>query len=247
MLIALHWRIFCYLESIKSKGVIHLEFANTLRQKRKSLNITQQELADQLHVTRQTLSRWENNLSYPNLDTLVALSELLEIPLDTLLKGGESTMITKISQDVRDKHRYKNYLIGILSILMLFFLWIGILGYGRATQNETIDRFNPFLKTQYGYTILPKEHRNSTKRVDAYVSDSPFGNGSWLKFYTGEYDSKNRWALVAHKGSYVSHVRLISNHQIPQVMREQAGTYYIPYNRKAGPRIDKTIRWWPFD
>lgn len=41
-------------------------------------------MADKLHVTRQTLSRWENNLSYPNLDTLVNLSEFLAVPLDIL-------------------------------------------------------------------------------------------------------------------------------------------------------------------
>ncbi|MDG2981929.1 helix-turn-helix domain-containing protein, partial [Latilactobacillus curvatus] len=40
-----------------------------MTEKRKELHLTQQQLADKLHVTRQTLSRWENNLSYPNLDT----------------------------------------------------------------------------------------------------------------------------------------------------------------------------------
>ncbi|MCS8623036.1 helix-turn-helix transcriptional regulator [Lactiplantibacillus plantarum] len=47
-----------------------MQFANVLRKKRKELHLTQQQLADKLHVTRQTLSRWENNLSYPNLDTV---------------------------------------------------------------------------------------------------------------------------------------------------------------------------------
>lgn len=45
----------------------------------KKKHLTQQQLADKLHVTRQTLSRWENNLSYPNLDTLVNLSEFLAV------------------------------------------------------------------------------------------------------------------------------------------------------------------------
>ena len=61
-----------------------MQFANVLRKKRKELHLTQQQLADKLHVTRQTLSRWENNLSYPNLDTLVNLSEFLAVPLDIL-------------------------------------------------------------------------------------------------------------------------------------------------------------------
>ncbi|WP_308718714.1 helix-turn-helix domain-containing protein [Lactiplantibacillus plantarum] len=76
-----------------------MQFANVLRKKRKELHLTQQQLADKLHVTRQTPSRWENNLSYPNLDTLVNLSEFLAVPLDILLKGDGNLMVNKISQD----------------------------------------------------------------------------------------------------------------------------------------------------
>ncbi len=123
---------------LKVKEATKLQFANVLRKKRKELHLTQQQLADQLHVTRQTLSRWGNNLSYPNLDTLVNLSEYLTIPLDILLKGDENPMVNKISQDVRDKRKYKRYLLIILVILILLFSWLSILGYGRATQNEWI-------------------------------------------------------------------------------------------------------------
>lgn len=87
-----------------------MQFANVLRKKRKELHLTQQQLADKLHVTRQTLSRWENNLSYPNLDTLVNLSEFLAVPLDILLKGDGNLMVNKISQDVRDKDKYKRWI-----------------------------------------------------------------------------------------------------------------------------------------
>ncbi|MFT8424541.1 MAG: helix-turn-helix transcriptional regulator [Liquorilactobacillus sp.] len=96
-----------------------MEFHNILRNKRKDFNLTQQELADQLHVTRQTLSRWENDLSYPNLDTLIQLGEILDIPLDNLLKGGENQMVKQLSNDVRDKKKYGLYLRIILSFLIL--------------------------------------------------------------------------------------------------------------------------------
>ena len=65
-----------------------MEFANVLRKKRKERHLTQQELADQLHVTRQTLSSWENNLSYPNLDTLVSLSDFFAIPQGSFPRKG---------------------------------------------------------------------------------------------------------------------------------------------------------------
>ncbi len=66
-----------------------MEFSKVLKKRRKELQITQQTLADRLFVTRQTVSRWENGLSYPNLDVLVKVSECLEITLDELLKGEE--------------------------------------------------------------------------------------------------------------------------------------------------------------
>lgn len=107
-----------------------MQFANVLRKRRKELHLTQQQLADKLHVTRQTLSRWENNLSYPNLDTLVNLSEFLAVPLDILLKGDGNLMVNKISQDVRDKDKYKRYLMIVSAIFILIFLWLSVLGYG---------------------------------------------------------------------------------------------------------------------
>lgn len=44
-----------------------MEFSKVLKKRRKELQITQQALADRLFVTRQTVSRWENGLSYPQL------------------------------------------------------------------------------------------------------------------------------------------------------------------------------------
>lgn len=61
------------------------------------------------------------NLSYPNLDTLVNLSEYLAVPLDILLKGDGNLMVNKISQDVRVKGKYKHYLTVILAIFILIF------------------------------------------------------------------------------------------------------------------------------
>lgn len=246
-----------------------MEFANILREKRKALHLTQQSLADQLHVTRQTLSRWENETSFPNLDTLVELSEILNIPLDTLLKGENNPMVKKISADVREKKRLKRLFIALIILIILVLLWLGFLGFGRAHQVGTIDRFNPFLKTTYGYAILPqkapsknklvtvtnnkgtdkhKEWIKDTRPVDDFVSDDPFSQGEWLKFDTGYYTKKNRWALVRHKGSYVFGTRLVRKNQIPLQMREQAGADHSPYSPKTdGPRVSKGLPWWPFN
>ena len=52
---------------------------------RKSKGLSQEELAVKLHVVRQTISKWEQGLSVPDADMLVAISETLETPVSTLL------------------------------------------------------------------------------------------------------------------------------------------------------------------
>lgn len=54
---------------------------------RKRKNLSQEEVADQLHVTRQTVSKWETDQSTPDLDKLGPLCELYEISADELLTG----------------------------------------------------------------------------------------------------------------------------------------------------------------
>lgn len=52
---------------------------------RKAKGLSQEELAIQLHVVRQTISKWEQGLSVPDSDMLILLSEVLETPVSTLL------------------------------------------------------------------------------------------------------------------------------------------------------------------
>lgn len=52
---------------------------------RKSKGLSQEELAVKLNIVRQTISKWENGLSVPDADMLIALSEVFETPVSTLL------------------------------------------------------------------------------------------------------------------------------------------------------------------
>lgn len=56
-----------------------------LKAARKSKGLSQEELAVKLHVVRQTVSKWEQGRSVPDSDMLIAISEVLEIPVSTLL------------------------------------------------------------------------------------------------------------------------------------------------------------------
>ena len=65
---------------------------------RKERQLTQEEFGRLFHVTRQTVSNWENRKSFPDLQTLVEISNRFDVSLDTLLKG-DSKMIKAIDKE----------------------------------------------------------------------------------------------------------------------------------------------------
>ena len=69
-----------------------------IRAIRKSMGLSQEDLAVKLHVVRQTISKWETGLSVPDADLLIALSQALETPVSTLL--GETVAESK-ADDIR--------------------------------------------------------------------------------------------------------------------------------------------------
>ena len=65
-----------------------MSFGENLSYYRKKLKITQEELAEKLFVTRQTVSRWETDNALPDVETLVKLCDLLSCDMDTLVRGN---------------------------------------------------------------------------------------------------------------------------------------------------------------
>ncbi len=59
-----------------------------IAEKRKAINMTQNELAEKLHITDKAVSKWERGLSFPDISILIPLAEILNISLYDLLKGG---------------------------------------------------------------------------------------------------------------------------------------------------------------
>ena len=70
-----------------------MDIGNKLYELRKSKNLSQEELADKLNVTRQTISKWETNQSTPDFDKIIPLCEIYGISADELLKGIKNETI----------------------------------------------------------------------------------------------------------------------------------------------------------
>ena len=67
-----------------------MEFHNKLYELRKQKGFSQEELAHRLNVSRQTVSKWEVGESTPDMEKLVAISDLFEVSLDELIKGEKA-------------------------------------------------------------------------------------------------------------------------------------------------------------
>lgn len=77
-----------------------------LKTQRVSLGLTQQEVADHLHVSRQTISNWEVGRNFPDIPMIISISDYYHISLDELLKGDEQLM-EKMKRDAELVKRTK--------------------------------------------------------------------------------------------------------------------------------------------
>lgn len=86
-----------------------MEFNNKLYNLRKQKGLSQEELANRLNVSRQTVSKWEVGDSTPDMEKLIAISDLFEISLDELVMdkvpayAGESSTKSEIVNELKQK------------------------------------------------------------------------------------------------------------------------------------------------
>ena len=69
-----------------------MEIGDKLKNARLDQGLTQENLAERLNVSRQTISNWENNRSFPDIISILHLSDIYSISLDELLKGDQKVM-----------------------------------------------------------------------------------------------------------------------------------------------------------
>ena len=101
-----------------------MEFNNKLYQLRKQKGLSQEELANRLNVSRQTISKWEIGDSTPDMEKLIAISDLFEISLDELILDKKPETINECSikpEQIKDKVFTKKVLkiIGIVFAIIM--------------------------------------------------------------------------------------------------------------------------------
>ena len=85
-----------------------MTFGERLYQLRKTKSISQEELAELLDVSRQSISKWENDKAYPEMTRLLFMSEYFDVSLDYLMRGTEDD---GSREDVTVSYKAKNMLL----------------------------------------------------------------------------------------------------------------------------------------
>lgn len=98
-----------------------MELARQLKAKREEHGLSQDEVAKAIFVSRQTVSNWETDKTYPDVQSLLLLSQLFGVSIDELIKGDAAAMQQAIEEDSR---KMRLLSIGMLAFSGLAFLFL---------------------------------------------------------------------------------------------------------------------------
>ncbi len=104
-----------------------MEIGKKLKAARTASGLTQEKVAEEILVSRQTISNWENEKSYPDIISVIKLSDLYSVSLDELLKGDEK-MIEHLEESTDIVNSNKKLIIAIIINIVLFALMIALSG-----------------------------------------------------------------------------------------------------------------------
>ena len=135
-------------------------FSENLKTLRKQKGFTQEELAARLNVVRQTVSKWEKGLSVPDADLLTRLSEILEVPVSTLLGSAIpddeepdeiAAQLARINEQLAVKNRRSRFIWRIVACVLIAIVVINLLlvasgviafTHFEADDNEKVQETN---------------------------------------------------------------------------------------------------------
>lgn len=112
------------------KGGAEVEVGTQIKKYRSNMGISQEELAEKVYVSRQTVSNWETGKNYPDIHSLLLLSALFNVSLDQLIKGDVEIMKKEVKEtEINKLNKYGNIFTVLLILLVVsavpLAVWVG--------------------------------------------------------------------------------------------------------------------------
>ncbi len=117
----------------RKRGLEHMEIAAQIRKHRKEKGLSQEDLAREIFVSRQTVSNWENEKSYPDIHSLLLLSSLFNISVDELIKGDVAEMKQEVNREKIEQFNSESAIFTVLlivSVIAFIPLVVWLKGWG---------------------------------------------------------------------------------------------------------------------
>lgn len=116
-----------------------MEFNEKLQELRKQKNMTQDELAEHLYVSRTAISKWESGRGYPSIESLKAIAKFFSVTIDDLLSSNEALEIAE-QENKQKQTQLRDLIFGLIdvSFLLLLFLPFFTNKTGEAIQSLSL-------------------------------------------------------------------------------------------------------------
>lgn len=118
-----------------------MELARQIRQRRTERGLSQDELATAIFVSRQTVSNWETDKTYPDVQSLLLLSQLFGVSTDELIQGDVAVMRRAMEEDAKKIRQLTAIMVVMLALAVAFFIalvatWQEPLPFGNLTKGD---------------------------------------------------------------------------------------------------------------
>ncbi len=156
-----------------------MEFNEKLQQLRKEKDLTQEQLAAELFVSRTAISKWESGRGYPSIDSLKVISKLFGITIDDLLSGDELILVAEADNRAKVK-RMRDLVFGVLDCMVLLLLFLPFFGQPEdaGVRHVSLIELNTSHYIQVAFISLTAM---TTIFGVAELAFQQFGNRLWQK------------------------------------------------------------------
>jgi len=157
-----------------------LELNEKLQELRKQKELTQEELAEKLFVSRTAISKWESGRGYPNIDSLKAIAEFFDVTIDELLSSKELLSLAQKDSAIKIQ-QVRDLVFGLLDLSFLLLIFIPLFGqqegdFIRQVSLLAIENIPIYIEVVY-YTII----LGITVFGTLLLTLQNWDNGIWIK------------------------------------------------------------------
>lgn len=188
-----------------------MEIGKSIAKIRKDAGLTQESFAEKYNVTQQTVSNWENGRSYPDLDTIVQISDDFGVSLDVLMKGDRE-MVRDFSKRIKNEKIQKIALVIIAALILCAGIVLGVrYASYNAARDKMVSHFhegasaNKFVCDENEFD--PRYHLEADgvtyeiREAEMREFSSSLGWDLWDKFINASFDADRSISVQTDDGA----------------------------------------------